>query len=123
MAQSYLIFDFVANEDFVHQARQRLDGWRQAFRLTNKLEFRFERKAGEKEGSPEQFRVIIRLDFSDHEKLSYQRWLNRIPTEAPFKDASPKVVHAGDAEFAATADLFESLDHSQRAADRASRGR
>jgi len=123
MAQSYLIFDFGANEDFVHQARQRLDGWRQAFRLTGKLDYEFERKPGEKEGSPEQVRVIIRLSFSDHEKLSYERSLTRIPTEAPFKDAASKVIHSGDADFSSTGDLFHSLNRSQRAADRASRGR
>jgi hypothetical protein len=58
----------------------------------------------------EKIRLIVRLDFSDHEKLSHQRWVERIPTEEPFKDASPKIVRAGDGDFKSTSDLFDSLD-------------
>ena len=57
-----------------------------------------------------QIHVIVRLDFSDHEKLSHQRWLDRIPVEEPFKDANPKVIRAGEPQFQATSDLFDSLD-------------
>jgi hypothetical protein len=57
-----------------------------------------------------QIRLIVRLDFSDHEKLSSQRWLARIPAEEPFKTMSSKIVRAGDTEFKATSELFESLD-------------
>jgi hypothetical protein len=59
---------------------------------------------------PAQIRLIVRLDFSDHEKLSHQRWLDRIPSEEPFKDANPKIIRAGDPEFNATSELFDSLD-------------
>ncbi|HEY2646962.1 MAG TPA: hypothetical protein VGI34_08295 [Candidatus Acidoferrales bacterium] len=55
-------------------------------------------------------RLIVRLDFSDHEKLSHQRWIERIPTEEPFKSANPKIVRAGEQEFEATSDLFDLLD-------------
>jgi hypothetical protein len=55
-------------------------------------------------------RLIVRLDFSDHEKLSHQRWLDRIPTEEPFNEASPKIVRTGDPEFQKVSDLFDSLD-------------
>ena len=55
-------------------------------------------------------RLIVRLDFSDHEKLSHQRWLDRIPTEEPFSAASPKIVRSGDPEFQKVSDLFDSLD-------------
>ena len=55
-------------------------------------------------------RLIVRLDFSDHEKLSHQRWLDRIPTEEPFSTASPKIVRTGDPEFQKVSDLFDSLD-------------
>jgi len=57
-----------------------------------------------------EIRVIVRLDFSDHEKLSHKRWVERIPAEAPFKDANPQIVHPDDATFAATEELFERLD-------------
>jgi hypothetical protein len=53
---------------------------------------------------------LIRLDFSDHEKLTLQRWLDRIPSEEPFKSASGETVRHNDAAFAATLELFDSLD-------------
>ena len=110
MAQSYIVFDFGVNEDSAQQARHRLDGWKQAFHLAKKLEYKFERKpAGEKAGG-DHILVIVRLDFSDHERLLHQRWMDRIPGEAPFKDAAPKVLNSGEPEFAATAKLFDDLN-------------
>jgi len=43
--------------------------------------------------------LFIRLYFSSHEKLSEQRWIDRIPAEEPFKGASPKIIRKDDAEF------------------------
>lgn len=123
MAESYLIFDFGTNEDSAKQARQRLDGWRQAFHLTKKLEYNVERKAGEKAKDPENIRFVVRLDFSDHEKLSHQRWLDRIPIEAPFKNVQAKIARSGEAEFAAAAELFDSLDTAARVNDGSGRNR
>ena len=123
MAQTYLIFDFGTSEDVAQQARHRLDSWRQAFHLTNKLEYKLDREAAKKEGAPDQLKLFVRLDFSDHEKLSHQRWVDRIPSEAPFKDSSPKVVKQGDPDFAESVKLFDTLYHGQRAADRAARER
>lgn len=123
MAQSYLIFDFGSNEDLTQQARHRLDSWRQAFHLTNKLEYKLDREGAKKEGAHDHLKLVVRLDFSDHEKLSHQRWVDRIPSESPFKDFSPKVVRQGDPEFADSVKLFDSLNHGQRAADRAARER
>jgi hypothetical protein len=152
MAHSFLIFDFGGNEDAAQQARHRIDGWKQGFRLDKKLQVKFERKNPEatpgatgpapappkaaKSGAkgkakpgakskskgeaaaegdsapadPAQIRLIVRLDFSDHEKLSHQRWIERIPTEEPFKAANPRIVRAGEPEFKATSVLFDSLD-------------
>jgi hypothetical protein len=148
MAHSFLVFDFGGNEDAAQQARHRIDGWKQGFRLDKKLQLKFDRKEtegkptadsqisstaakgaakgktakkksksddGAKEpGStpetPSEIHVIVRLDFSDHEKLSHQRWLERIPGEEPFKAASPKIVRAGDPEFEKISELFDSLD-------------
>jgi len=123
MAQTYLIFDFGTGEDIAQQARHRLDSWRQAFNLTNKLEYKLDREAAKKEGAPDHLKLVVRLDFSDHEKLSHQRWVDRIPTEAPFKDASPKIIRHGDADFDASEKLFDTLDQSQRSADRSARNR
>jgi hypothetical protein len=53
---------------------------------------------------------MVRLDFSDHEKLSHQRWLDRIPSEALFRDARPKILRHGDPEFADAAKRFDALD-------------
>src|ERR1039457_4832717 len=149
MAHSFLIFDFGVNEEAAQQARHRIDGWRQGFRLDKKLQLKFERKeleakqdtasepspkeakgSSQKEAKPRakpkaageadeearsspaaqsEIRLIVRLDFSDHEKLSHRQWLERIPSEDPFKAAKPKVVRSGDPEFAATAERFDSL--------------
>jgi hypothetical protein len=117
MAQTFLIFDFGSNEDAAQQARHTIDRWKQGFRLDKKLLLKFDRgtsgeaKDGKKEAAESQpIQLIVRLDFSDHERLSHQRWVDRIPGEAPFKDAKPKVVRHGDAEFAGTAERFDALD-------------
>jgi hypothetical protein len=59
--------------------------------------------------SPEPVKLLIRLDFSSHEKLSEQRWIDRIPTEDPFQSASPKLIKPNDADFADTEKQFEDL--------------
>jgi hypothetical protein len=122
MAQSYLIFDFGGNEETAQQARHKLENWRQAFRLDRKLLLRFDR--GEASPAPAEGNiaasgrvvVMVRLDFSDHEKLSHQRWLDRIPGEEPFKSASPQTVRPGDSVHAATAERFDALgdEHTSR---------
>jgi hypothetical protein len=150
MAHSFLIFDFGGNEDAAQQARLRIEGWKQGFRLDKKLQVKFDRRETEakpdgasaaapktaKSGAkgkakpgiksksgrepdseadaapadPAQIRLIVRLDFSDHEKLTHQRWVERIPTEEPFNAANPKIVRAGEPEFKTTSELFDSLD-------------
>ncbi|HYL67693.1 MAG TPA: hypothetical protein VEX69_00870 [Candidatus Limnocylindria bacterium] len=136
MAYSYLIFDFGTDEEGAQQARHKLEAWKQGFRLGNKLLLKFERqnsggteagedgaaksaqskkkpttnKISEKAASRGHVRLLIRLDFSDHEKLSHQRWLDRIPAEEPFKSVDAETVRHTDPAFAKTAELFESLD-------------
>lgn len=125
MAHSYLIFDFGSNEEAAQQARHRVEGWIQGFRLGKKLLVKFdrgeeettgggdggERKAAGKEAASDQQAIVVmvRLDFSDHEKLSHQRWLERIPSEELFRDAHPQVIRQGDADFAGAAERFEAL--------------
>ena len=57
-----------------------------------------------------QVKLLVRLYFSGHEKLSEQRWIDRIPSEEPFKGATPKLVKEGEADFAETLAQFDSLD-------------
>jgi hypothetical protein len=136
MAQTFLIFDFGSDEELAQQARHKVDGWKQGFRLDKKLLLKFDRgEAPENETQPdaeentkakggrkkaakpanaakdekEKIQLIIRLDFSDHERLSHQRWLDRIPSEAPFKDTQSKIVRQNDGEFAGTAERFDAL--------------
>ncbi len=118
MPQSYLIFDFAGNEEGAQQALHRVDAWKQAFRLGRKLELRFDRpvedkagKSGEagSAGAPARLRLIVRLDFSDHERLSHVRWLERIPADAPFRGLSVEIIRAKDEGFATIEALFESL--------------
>lgn len=138
MAQTILIFDFGKNEEAAQQARRKIEGWKQGFRLGNKISLKFERtetgskleaeegkpattkKAGKKKGSAKEgdadgaadgdIKILVRLDFSDHEKLSYQRWLDRIPTEEPFKSAKSETARHSDASYTEIAERFESLD-------------
>jgi hypothetical protein len=131
MAHSYLVFDFGNDEETAQQARHKIEAWKQGFRLGNKLLLKFERAEPEgKEGaaakpsaakkkssgkddktdSASRVRLLVRLDFSDHERLSQQRWLDRIPTEDPFKSVDCEIIRKPDAEFEQTAELFESLD-------------
>ena len=139
MAHIYLLFDFAQDEEKAQQARHKLEGWKQAFRLDKKLLYKIERSGatptdGEAEppakaekgkgkgkapaktkaesepaASHEEIKLFIRLAFSGHEKLSEQRWVQRIPAEEPFQAASPKVVKSGDEGFEATEKQFEEL--------------
>jgi hypothetical protein len=134
MAHDFLIFDFGNDEETAQQARRKVENWIQGFRLGKKMILKYERedaestedeggdesaskssahkkKASRKSGeeSAANVRVLIRLDFSDHEKLSHQRWLDRIPTEDPFKSKKAKIVRQNDPQFGETAELFDTL--------------
>jgi hypothetical protein len=134
MAHDFLIFDFGNDEETAQQARRKVENWIQGFRLGKKMILKYEREgAGTEEIGQEddadgkssarkkkasgksndestgKVRVLIRLDFSDHEKLSHQRWLDRIPTEEPFKSKEAKIVRQNDPQFDEIAELFETL--------------
>jgi len=149
MAQTYLLFDF-ADEEKVQQARHKLEGWKQAFRLDKKLQYKLEREGSDESGeadvkaeansaAPEKsksskskskskssksksdeadaasenngpVKLMVRLYFSGHEKLSEQRWIDRIPVEEPFKGAFPKIVREDEPGFAETIKQFEALE-------------
>ena len=137
MPHTYIQFDFAKDEEKAQQARHKLEGWKQAYRLDKKLLFKFERiaatspepaaktgdsekpgkskgKSKDKPESPaaapaETVKLLVRLDFSNHEKLSGQRWLQRIPSEEPFQGASPTVVKPADPHFADTEKQFDDL--------------
>jgi hypothetical protein len=66
--------------------------------------------SGSKSNGSGNVSLLVRLYFSSHEKLSQQRWLDRIPTEEPFKDASPKVIRQGEAGFDEAVKQFADLD-------------
>jgi len=55
-------------------------------------------------------KLLVRLYFSGHEKLSEQRWIDRIPTEEPFKSASPRLVRENEPEFAEILKQFDTLE-------------
>lgn len=148
MAHTYLLFDFGTDEEKAQLARHKLEGWKQAFRLDKKLQYKLERaetdvkdapeevhkaaetpkaekpkakaKSKHKSGEPKatqaeappangKVNLLVRLYFSGHEKLTEQRWLDRIPTEEPFKNASPRVVRQGEAQFDDVLKQFETL--------------
>lgn len=137
MPHIYLLFDFAKDEERAQQARHKLEVWKQAFRLDKKLLYKLERTAAvasdggtkpakeetaKRKGqsaakleeapaaaSNELIKLLVRLGFSGHEKLSEQRWVQRIPAEEPFREASPEVVKPGEAKYDATEKQFEDL--------------
>lgn len=133
MAQTFLLFDLGTDEEAAQKARHRLDAWKQAFRPGNKVLFKFERQpaatekssagdgaskgkqseSGQKPAknaeSSERIRLLIRLDFSAHEKNLYQTWLERIPAEEPFKSANPESIDRTADRFDEISELFRSL--------------
>ena len=115
MSQSFLVFDFGSNEEAAQQARHTIDRWKQGFRLDKKMLLKFDRKGTEESKAADErlsngdILLMVRLDFSDHERLSHQRWNQRIPAEAPFKDAKPKVIQAGESDFANAKARFDAL--------------
>jgi hypothetical protein len=135
MAHIYMLFDFATDEEKAQLARHQLEVWKQAFRLDKKILYKFERtspsasdaetpdgdasekskskgksKAINKDAEPkESVKLLVRLDFSAHEKISGERWVARIPTETPFKDAHPAVITAKDKKFGEIEKQFEDL--------------
>jgi hypothetical protein len=132
MAHIYMRFDFGSDEDRAQQARHKLEVWKQAFRLDKKLLYKFDRggnasagaaqKAGEAKAKGKDqaagaepvasgsVKLLLRLAFSGHEKLSEHRWVERIPGEELFKEAAPHLIKPGEAEFEATEAKFENLE-------------
>jgi hypothetical protein len=137
MAHIYMLFDFAKDEEKAQQARHKLEVWKQAFRLDKKLLYKLDRTTATPEGdgaktvkaekpktkgkaaakvetesapaSDDDIKLLVRLGFSGHEKLSEQRWVDRIPTEEPFREASPVVVKPGEAKFDDMEKQFEEL--------------
>ncbi|HEY1482486.1 MAG TPA: hypothetical protein VGF19_07185 [Candidatus Acidoferrum sp.] len=136
MAHIYMLFDFAEDEEKAQQARHKLEVWKQAFRLDKKLLYKFDRPADDEvseeveekpaktKGSSKSkkktakedddevkapVKLLVRLAFSGHEKLSEQRWIDRIPTEEPFQAASPAIIKANDAKYEETEKQFENL--------------
>jgi len=62
-----------------------------------------------KEPVDSKIQLLVRLDFSGHEKLSHNRWLARIPSEEPFKSAKSEIIHHSDPGFASVTERFDSL--------------
>jgi hypothetical protein len=146
MAHTYMLFDFGADEEKAQQARHKLEGWKQAFRLDKKLQVKFDRgeadnvssEPAESAEAPKKaakikskskpkahtssdadaekaqgngsVKLLVRLYFSAHEKLSEQQWLSRIPADDLFKGADPRVVREGEPEFADVLKQFDSLE-------------
>jgi len=72
-------------------------------------------KSASKSDEPEHgnsgpVKLFVRLYFSGHEKLSEQRWLDRIPAEEPFRSASPKIIKETEPEFADILKQFDTLE-------------
>ena len=143
--KTILVFDFESDEEAAQKARHRVEGWKQGFRLGDKLALRFERveaadgaadepgggKSKGRKGKVEKgddaghvakgetpparsagVRVAVLLHFSGHEKLSYQRWLERLPGEDPFAGRKHETIAKDNKKFAPTAEWFDSLENA-----------
>jgi len=55
-------------------------------------------------------KLHLRLAFSGHEKMTEERWLKRIPSEQPFRNAAPETTRSSDAAFPEVEGKFETLD-------------
>jgi hypothetical protein len=134
MAHIYMQFDFAGNEETAQLARHKLEVWKQAFRLDKKLLYKFERSAeaaaaeeakpakaeptkskgktkeSAAKGPAGKVHLLVRLGFSNHEKITEHRWVERIPTEEPFVSASPVTIKPDDAKFDEVEKLFEELE-------------
>jgi hypothetical protein len=159
MAHTYMVFEF-PNEEKAQQARHKLEGWKQAFRLDKKLQVKFDRgdeatteaseaaaeheseaaeepkkgakstsdaakttkaakskKSGKSAEKSEDeaadsgpVKLLVRLYFSGHEKITEKQWLDRIPADELFKVAHPRVIHEKDATFDDTLKQFDTLE-------------
>ena len=70
-------------------------------------------KSGNEPGETENHgpvKLLVRLYFSGHEKLSEQQWLDRIPADELFKVAQPHVINEKDAAFDETLKHFDSIE-------------
>jgi hypothetical protein len=136
MHNTFLVFEFGANEEAAQQARHKLESWRQAFRLDKKLQFKFDRGRAAADGDAAntgkpkaegkdktkiksessdaaasgEVKLLVRLYFSGHEKLSHQRWVDRIPSEEPFKGASLKLMRQDEPGFDSIEEKFRNLE-------------
>lgn len=123
MAKAFLLFDFGSDEEAAQKARLRVEAWRQAFRLGNKVQFKVERPELDAENAADSekpdskskekkqpIRMLVQLDFSPHEKHLFQTWLARIPSEEPFSSIKPETIQRSSANFEETSDRFDSLD-------------
>lgn len=131
MPHIYLSFAY-PNEEKAQEARHKLEVWKQASRLDKKLLYKFERAADQEGGhedvagktkkdgkkgkeeaaggdKKEPVKLLVRLGFSAHEKLSEQRFLERIRAEELFQGASPATIKPGEALFSETETRFEEL--------------
>jgi hypothetical protein len=165
MSHTYMKFEFGSDEEKAQAACHKLDGWRQAFRLDKRVQYKVDReesaafetgekvekaesaentakevkaaktgagekskvkaksKEPEKEPAKESTKttfasngkvsLVVRLYFSNHEKLSEQRWIERIPKEEPFKSASPQIIRKDDAAFEEVDQEFESREKAE----------
>ena len=156
MAHTYMVFEF-PNEEKAQQARHKLEGWKQAFRLDKKLQVKFDRgdeattesadaaaehesehadepkrgaksksgsaksakatksKKSDESGDEEAadsgpVKLLVRLYFSNHEKITEQQWFDRIPADDLFKVAHPHVIHEKDTAFDDTLKQFDTLE-------------
>lgn len=118
MFQSYLIFRFASEAHELRRARQQLESWRQAFRLGTRLQFKIDVNRVQTETQPGSeptppssgdVELLVRLEFSPHERRSFERWVERLRREEPFRSALIRELDGRQPSFAEMEERFRLL--------------
>ena len=101
--ETYLVFEF-DEPAWAEQAEAQITEWVKGFRIA------FGQLAARREQRGHGATLVVRLGFSEHERLAYERWQERIPREPPFARAQRwAVVPPGDPGHGALRMRFQEL--------------
>lgn len=90
--RAYLIFDFGADIENARRAVAQVEHWGKAFKLHGQMRAREQPSGG-------RITVVVRLEFEEFEKLAFERWLARIPSEDVFATAELEILRGGEERF------------------------
>lgn len=105
--ETYMVFEF-EQAALAAQAKARITEWVKAFRIT------FGQLTAAEERGEQSATLIVRLAFGEHEKLAYERWLDRLEREVPFAQTRMRLVRSADAAFIPLKEQFRQLTEQHK---------